>query len=190
MAANIGLSETLQLVLGTGFVTTILNQAVGWWVGSRKEAKEKRQEATYLALQIAVILEAFAISCAERISSAHYHMAVEYPGNPDLSMPTLESYPTVESWSLVSSKLATRILSFPNILELGRQEMTGWWDEGDPEDRTSVMLGFLGKYGLHAWTVSVDLRKEYKLPAFSPRDTSWDAIECLRKEAKRSSGNN
>lgn len=180
--------EILQLVLGTGFVTTAINQLAGWFISARREKKEKHRNATYLALQIAVILEGFALECAEKLSSGNYELAMAPFSQPDLKLPELQNYPESNSWNLIDLPLANRILNFPNVIQLGHGEMTGYWNEGDRDDRQYWMMGFLGKYGLIAWDIAVELRKKHNLPEFSPIDTSWDAVECLRGQAKNLTG--
>ena len=174
-------ADVLNLVLGTGFVTTFINQAAEWFFRSRREEKNKKQEATYLALKVAVILEAFVIDCANKAATA------ENQGMPGsraelLPLPDLQPYPETESWRLIPSDLSTRILSFPNIKELKQQEMDAHWFEGDPEDRRRIMVSFLAETGMHAWNIAVDTRKEYELPEFIPENSSWDPIGHLRSK--------
>ena len=176
-AISLGWGEIIKIILGAGFTTAIVN----WILSLIENHRKSKKDVVYLALQLAVLLELFAISCADKISTAEYEMSVNYPGNRDFSMPDLLEYPSSDAWGDIPTKLSSRLLQLPNELILGKQLMEGEWLEGDHLGRGVSMFAYLGRYGLLAWDIAVDLRQEYSLKEFSPKEVAWDAIGCLKK---------
>ena len=170
-------SNILTLAFTTGIVTAALNNLMGWWRDSKKEHTTTTRDARYSAIKIAVILEQFAIECANIISDNQLHNSSEgYAGIAHGTLPTFADYPADMDWKAIDPALAARALSLPNELSLSEGIIKFWW-EIEPGDKGILLTACdrqAGKCGFRAWQVAADMRRRYGFPEFSPEQTTWD----------------
>lgn len=109
----------------TGVVAALLTQGLGWgrdwWTSSR----QRKSDADYLALCLAVTLEEFVVKCRDRLWNDEANIS---RGSYDLdySLPKLAPYPDdSQSWKSLHAhkpKIVERVLSFRN--EITSAELT------------------------------------------------------------------
>lgn len=179
--------DVAMLVFGTGFVTTIITKVFDWLIDRRKTDRLAEQGAGYLAARIAVILEQFAIGCAERIANNElYRQSDGHAGHAHGKLPTLTEFPPEANWTVLDPVLLSRTLSIPNELILADRTIAFWWDvEPDPALLQNVCDAQAGTCGYRAWRLAAELRSRYSLPEFSPGAFSWDPIGTLKEHHDR-----
>ena len=171
----------------TGIITAVLNQTFGIGRDVWAAHIKRRSEAGYLALRLAVILEAYAYSCASFIAdnaNAQHPSDEPYPAW-NTRLPDLPPFPdeVKEGWHSIDLKLAARALDLPN-LRAGSQGMINSTSEFNAYELEHELGEHAGKRGQEAWALAKDLRNRYDLPAFAP---VWDFTEYLEsalREAK------
>ena len=164
----------------TGLATAVLNQTFGWWRESRGSKRERARDAAYVASRFAVILERFALDCAESISAQDMHRTSGgHAGRASGTLPELPELPDQEKWSSLSPVLLSRALSLQNELILSDRAIAFWLDV-DRECIPNECDQQCGKCGYEAWRLAEDLRRHYRLGVFDPSRTSWDVVGTLR----------
>lgn len=165
-------------VPGTSFATAVFNQLFT----SHRERKKLGRDAKYLAIRLAVILEQFAIECAERIAAMEmYQSSKGGAGSLFGKLPELPAYPEEAKWEALDANLLARALTLKNELPLSDRAIAFWEDI----DRTSIPAECAqqcGKCGYMAWELAVAIRAKYGFPPFDPRRTSWDLVQALRTQ--------
>ncbi len=178
-AATVGWSAVIQIALGAGFASAVFNRIAAWW--DRK--KNDKQSATYLALRLSVLLEAFAIECADTIIDIEFSRGY---ANEDMfhkyRLPNLAIYPDGEEWRVLSAELAAKALTFTNEVMLGRQCLSGadaTYDlHANDVQHHRDRLNIIAERGLGAWTIASALRGRYGLPEFP---AEWKIDKTLKE---------
>jgi hypothetical protein len=173
------LKTILPLVVGAaiGFAATMLTLVWGSW----SKRSENQRSATYLAIRLAVILEQFAIDCADRIADQDLHdNSLGHAGAVASELPKLEAFPDEQSWNALNPALLARVLSFPNTCRLSNLAISAWY-AFSPEDVPEEGRRQCGKTGQMAWVLACDLRKQYRLQPFQAQGTSTAFVERLEQ---------
>lgn len=177
--------DIVKFALGTGVVTALANNLLGWWRDWKKEGITTIRDARYLAMRVAVTLDRFAIECAKSISdNSMFSSSGGHAGNAHGTLPSLEEYPTDADWKALDPSLSARALSLRNELYLSEGQIAFWW-EIEPGDQGIMMNacdGQAGKCGYRAWQLAADMRRHYGLPEFDPKQTNWDVVRVLKEE--------
>jgi hypothetical protein len=170
--------DILKLALSTGVATALLNNFFGEWRDRRKELTTTTRDATYLAIRVAVILERFAMACANIIADNHmYNKAGGHAGAAHAELPPIAEYPTDADWKAIDPTLSARALSLPNELCLSEGAIKFSW-EIEPTDEgvhLTTCNGEAGKCGYRAWQLAADMRHRYGLPEVKPEETAWNS---------------
>jgi hypothetical protein len=176
--------DILKLTLGTGFVTSALNHFAGSYLEGRKERRSVRRDSRYLAIRLAVILERFAIDCADIIAENNSFLTPNgFLGRRDSQLPTLQEYPSDIDWRSFEPELSVRIFSLPNEVSVSQgvisfADRLAGGPDGSPSDTTN-QAGLCGHRALH---IANDLRERYQLPPFRMAWPQWD-VPTILKEA-------
>jgi hypothetical protein len=177
----LGLSTILTLALSTGFATAIFNMLGGWWRESQRDRASTERDARYLAIRLAVMLEEYAIRCADQIADNDMFRGAEgYAGKRWGSLPDLPPYPDEDDWRALGPDLLSRVLTFRNERTLGDNKIE-FWSDIDPECIPQECDQQCGRSGYAAWMLARDMRTRYGLDAFDRDDRSWVA-QALKKQ--------
>lgn len=184
-AVSLNFSNIVQLVLGTGFVTALFNQGIGWVRDWRKDKTVNNRMALYSAARLATQLESFCIVCARAIlESDRYTGSGGRDGNEEFKIPELGDFPNDIEWKSIEPKLCAKVLTLRNIITLSHGEIHDgvyYLSPGDEMEGHQVYCEQTGLRGFLAWQVAIDLRDHYGLPSFDPKQVSWD-VEKIIKE--------
>jgi hypothetical protein len=162
--------EVLKLILGTGIVAAIVTQLISWIRESRKELISSTRDARYLAIRIAVILEGFAIACAESISQYDfYKQSAGHAGKRHGVLPQLQDYPADADWKALDPALGARALTLRNELPLSDSAIE-FWENVDRDCVPQATSEQAGKCGYLAWALAAD-----------PKQTAWNLVALLKK---------
>jgi hypothetical protein len=175
----------LTFAATTGIITALLTQAFGIARDYFATSGKKKAAATYLALRVAATLEGFAYECASLI--ADNGNAQEPPDEPhpawNPTLPTLAPYPEeAEGWHALDAALAGRALDLRNHI-VGSQGFIFSTAEYAEDELGLVIDKHAAERGQEAWTLAVELRKKYGLPAFEPIWDFTDTMERARRAA-------
>lgn len=130
-------------------------------------SRRDRKTATYLAVRIAITLEAFAIACADLIHENDRAQRSDDDEGPRESLPELAVYPGDENWQTLDVSLANRALAFRNDLTVSHNTMYADWQTGDGP-QSDLCDDEAAKRGIQAWDLASDLRSRYKIATYSP----------------------
>jgi hypothetical protein len=179
--------EYLKLVSGT-FLGSGAVLAIARLVFDRNKEKRERTEATkYLALQLAILLEAYVIECAEGVSS--HQTADEYDGHAGARLGTvlkLPDLPVGDAYRFLDPDLLNSVLAFPQRCLLA-QRASEFWDDvvGDREAYYNTVKQNCLRMGSEALDISRALRGKYNLPGRSLRFDRWDIDNFIAIEMRK-----
>jgi|SRR6266851_4312275 len=89
----LSISDILTLAFSTGVITALLNNLLGWLRDWKKDHTSTKRDPRYSAMRIAVILEKFAIECANVISDNDlYKKAEGHAGAAHGTLPPLSPH--------------------------------------------------------------------------------------------------
>lgn len=178
------MSTTFTFVdfLGLGFVTAIVNQLLGVLVQTFNSQREMKSKGRHLALQLATLLERFAIDCADAISDIElWQDSNGAAGRSDASLPEFPALPGDASWHLLRGNLASRVASLPNERLLAAQAIaTSWLLDGDEDGKYVAQRS--GWCGYRAWLLAEDIRATHEQPRADRWVITWDVAGTLRKQ--------
>src|SRR4051794_15507736 len=113
-------------------------------------------------MRLAVILETFAMECANITVDNHlYSQSEGHAGTAHTTLPPAPKYPDDANWRSLDPELSARALSLPNELSLSDGAIAFYW-QVDPSDR-GALLGICsaqaGKSGYRAWQLAAETRR-------------------------------
>ncbi|GJM00010.1 MAG: hypothetical protein DHS20C07_16890 [Methyloligella sp.] len=146
----------LLVVVGSGASIGFLN-----WFTDRKKSKSK---VKFLATQLAVQLEGYALECFEDISNQDDYIGHEgYIGSTIAFVPELPKIPTSDDYMQLDNNLLDEFLQMPQD-RITANRAAIFWDQVDRECANSAYRESTVVMGHKALTLSKKLRQKYKLP--------------------------
>lgn len=173
--------------------TTILQTIIGAGIGSAviqgvlpilRERWEKSSRAAYMAIRLAVILEAYSAACASLIDANENAQHRHDERLPDWKtrLPELSGFPDdSEGWRALDRQLAGRCLSFRNKVTESQGLITSIIFFNDDAIGDTVEAEATAR-GLEAWRLATALRRSHKVEA---AELVWDHIEHLERIERR-----
>jgi len=176
--------KVIQSPLHTGLLKEAANaRPVRVIVRHRFRAALKR-EARYLAQRLSIILEKFAVDCANVVADNELaDSSGGTAGERHSSLPIFGSFPSDADWKAIDPDLMDRVMSMPNELELAGQKIGFWWNVVGDEDCMATEADHqAGRCGLRAWLLAAELRKRCGIPASTLHIAAWDFLAALRRQ--------
>ena len=168
------------------FTGGVFGAAVLWgiqeYVRSHRDKTARERAASYLAMRLAVLFEAYALECANRIEEVGIHRSSGVRG---IQLPKAIVLPDSTYWEYLRHDLAERALTFSNVAQhaAGAIEFVSSL-ENDPDATAVAFADQAGMVGMRAWTLACDLRSAYQVRPFRKEDLGWDFVDTLAR-AKR-----
>lgn len=156
-------------------VGAVITQGVTWF----RETRTQKLAAIYLAIRLAVTLEAFAIDCGFLINKNSRAETGDDDEGPCGNLPSLGEYPKDADWKVLEPGLANRVLSFRNDLAVSDETIEFRWDM-ENAIQSDACNDEAAKRGIQALNLAVDLREKYGLAPYSP---GYDVGGTLKKYA-------
>lgn len=160
---------------GAGVGTAIVQGLFTW----RRESRERRSQATHLAIQLAVILEDYARACGNFISdngNADHPPDQEFP-EWEITLPRLPSFPEDDvGWRALDHKLGSKARGLPGRID-ERQEAirsTIQYVEHELGEKLEELPALLG---LEALDLAKRLRNRYSIEPANPILDPSDYLE-------------
>ncbi|WNJ89189.1 hypothetical protein [Bosea sp. 685] len=178
MADDLSLVSILQLAGFGGVVAAVANQTIKWGVDSFTENRKRKFDATYVAIRVSVILEAYVSACDTHIRNrdvAHDIQGISAAGD----LPKLAEFPSNIDWRSCDSALATEVLGFPTRIEAAQSEaVRADWASNDywVTHLEAVNLG------VAAWDLAVRFRTRYRL---APNEMLTEVADALKKQKSK-----
>lgn len=172
------------------FVSSLAVAVVVAWLThyliiQREGAKDTRN-LNYLALQIAFLLEQYAVACAGMISDAILHDdSTGAVGTISVKLPELPAYPEEGDYAMLKASLLAQVLAFRLEIETGNNGISFMGEVSDDDDQDGECRNQCARLGLKALVLSEGLRTEYKLPPFDLEVHLWDFKDVLNKQFAR-----
>ena len=141
-----------------------------------RDRRDRKLQADYMAMRLAVILEEFVVKCVHRAWHDDADLA-EGSSALDYNLPTLACYPQDSDWKSLDPKLAGQVLSFPN--EITSAGLSSQF-EGTREGNTIASANKTIVAGVRAWELAQALRKKYHLDAVAIQH-----VDFLRERQKK-----
>ena len=151
-----------------------------------------KRDARYLAHRLAIIMEKFAVDCADVIADNDLHRSSEgYAGRQVLKLPEITPLPADADWKALEPSLVDRAMSLPNKLALADAAISFW----RTLLTTKIACGLKPtcKQGNRVsrrgnWLRTS--RRRYGIPPTSLTEGGWNFVETLKEkhaaaEAKR-----
>lgn len=184
---QVSLTSVITIIGSTGVLSAICTHLFGMFRDWRKEEKEKKKAASYAALRLAVIMEAYALDCAECSADVQTnHSSNGCAGMLHYPLPPIGQYPDDVDWKSLKLSYSTDLLSFPNEVAHYNTIIHGANEFGDPDaDGSFECGGYCAVQGLKAWNIAVALRKEYGIEPFIFSDGMWNIEEDLKSYQDR-----
>ena len=183
---NIGSISPLVQMLGTGVVAGVISQLLIWWKEHSREEENAARDRRFIALQLAVTLERYAIECAMRISRISDILEHFYENATPISeIPTLPSLelPTAADWRWIAPHLASEIMSLAPKIGFGTGSIQYIYNIVDEHDAAEEAQRQLGLVGHAAWLLGVRLRAEHDIPPQAYVLGQWNFERDLEKHA-------
>jgi len=169
----------LHAAFGAGIGTAGVQGAITLY----RERTQKQDKAAYLALRVAVMLEAYGSDCC-RFYFDNVN-AIELPDEQyrawKTRLPTPPELPDdTEAWRAMNRELLARCLNFPNKV-LASQNAIDSCIEFTMNDLENTLDKHASDRGMEAWEIAAALRKAYGLQA---ADIVYDYHDTLQKVNK------
>jgi hypothetical protein len=170
-----------KTAFGAGLGTAMVQGGITFY----RESSRKTESAAYLALRVAVLLEAFASECCDfYFDNAN---AQEPPNEPYPAwrtvLPTPPQLPDdTEAWRAMDRGLVAKCLNFPNRVRASQNTIASTI-EYTMDDLEYILDEQASARGVEAWEIASSLRKTYKLDR---ADMVFDFDKVLRKVLKTS----
>lgn len=176
----------LQILL-TGVTAAIINQMLGWLKDNYRDKAKVEVDRRYIALRLTVVLERFAIQCADQIAIVESELQEAYkngvaPDHHSMTIPPLR-LPEGDDWRWISADLASDILAIPPQIDFSKGAISWSWEVGDPEGAAKECQLQLALRGLECWELAVKVRQQHKIAPAKFDMGSWAFIEVMRKHA-------
>lgn len=176
-------SDILKTILGASIGSAVLTSMFTLW----RERGKRAQDATYLAMRLAVILEAFASACADLIMqnrSAPHFPEEQFP-RWNVRLPSLEAFPEDgEGWKALGANEASDCLNLSSRIA-GSQAIISSVAEHQEEEMERVVREQAWERGLEAWNLARRLRSSHGLHHIVPVFDYADHLMQARLETER-----
>jgi hypothetical protein len=177
-----------KTAVGAGFGTAVVQVFVQGLLPIYRDHRQRRLQAAYMAMRLAVTLESYASACSDLISKntdAPHHPDEEYP-DWDVTLPELPPYPDdAEGWRAIDRKLAGRCLNLRNRIH-GSQDFIRLTIEYNHDDEIyDTVRQHAASRGLEAWELAKALRQKHGIEEV---DTLWDyagSLKVVLREAEQ-----
>ncbi|GGE24850.1 hypothetical protein GCM10011390_50340 [Aureimonas endophytica] len=173
-AVDLSFWAIAKVVLSAGVVSAVVTVALNW----ANEVRKERRSASFLALQVATLLENYAANCADKLRShALAYDTVGHAGQWMAGIPPLDAFPSDEgAWKYLEPGLCERCFGLRANLRASERDLHEIY-EFDEERGADLHANLVRKNALDAITLGRDLRSKYGYPQFSHYEAIKDTLD-------------
>ena len=168
-------SSFFQIIIGAGFRTALVQATLPLL----SERGQRRRQASYLAMRLAVALEAYAADCYDLIQYNRHapHLPDEEFPEWRVKLPDLPTFPEdTDGWLVIDRRLAARCLDLGHRARQSQAiiEQTIEYIEHEIYDAVEEQAA---SRGLDAWRLAQELRHKHGVASAG---MIWNFAESLR----------
>lgn len=154
----------MSALLGAGIGAALVDIVAGWL----RDRGQRKRNAAYVGLRIAVALENFSDECFSRFSDIDlYNTSGGRAGKDWQKMPPTPAYPTDDDgWRALDISLAEKALTLPGRLAQSQGLVDFTFEHVSPSDATDTCLDECAAMGIEALEIAAALRTAYRFPSF------------------------
>lgn len=182
--------DLFKIAATAGVFGAISNQGLTWlrewWTSGTKDAAR----ASYLAIRVAVVLEAFGEACAEVVSEiSNFVSSGGNIGKPTTRLPLIGAFPADdESWRALDLTLAEQALTVPNKVSASQRGIDFMNELGpevfDDDEAMQSCLKDACELGLQAFGLAARLRQRYRFDQYALGHDHCDSFKNVLKKLK------
>jgi hypothetical protein len=153
----------------------------------RKDHQQRADATEYLAIQLAFLLEGYAIECANKAND--HRIAKQSDGHAGAligSIPMPPPFPEGDAYKLLDRTLLNDLLDFPQRCQMANEAAMFLWDVVGDEDSCCVaMEENTVQMGGRAVAIAKKFRIKYKLDSRDLSFGEWDIADFFDNGLKR-----
>jgi hypothetical protein len=182
--ATVDWGKHIESIASAGVMAALVAAGYSYF----RDRRQLMGKASYMAMRLAVTLEAHALACVE---FCYINQSRELDRDPmvdtnwDIKLPELHEYPDdAEGWQAMKSNQASKILGFRNHCR-SKQQSLYWTRDYSPEALEYQIIKSVTGLGIDAWYLANELRKKHDAPG----DTAENACRVLVEVRERAEAN-
>ena len=158
-----------------------------------RDGRQRKAHAAYMAMRLAVILEAHTAACLEfigRNDAEQPHPTGRFTGG--VVLPLVEPYPDdAEGWRAIDRGLAGRCLGLPLKIRANQVAIgwTGVFDDDDWENVGDIVKEMASSRGLDAWELAKAIRSKHNIEKADKALDYSDQLTANLEKAQQAKAN-
>jgi hypothetical protein len=177
------MESLITTVVTSALVATAAGAAINAWLDSRKS----RHTTRFDALSAAVVLEGYAVTCADKVCD--HDLALSSGGCVGSFLGRIPDLPelSVVAGFLRPKKasVANRLMIFPQEIRQADQYIAFCWDvTGDVDEARNATVGQVAQIGLKALELATDMREAFNLPIREVVFGSFNVRQTLKSSVQ------
>jgi hypothetical protein len=174
------MDDVLVTILGSGVVAALATAIVQFVL---RKIEEHRIRA-YGALRVVVVLERYALLCADMVDERQRDFRGEAISSLR-ALPDFPQFPGDIDWRLLNKKQSERALTLPLEIEIANGVLAHISGEAPGDDGLSaVYMRQAGRLGWRSWLLAGEMRRTAGLPEPDRTRMAWDFPRMLSTYAK------
>ena len=175
--------ELLSAAIAGGAITALATLTWNW----ASERRREKDAAQYLAIQIAFLLEGYALRCAEGVIK--HELSDDSGGQAGRAIgkiPDPPKFPESDAYKFLDRGLINDVFEFPQLQQMYAEEAWTLYDVGasDTEEYMDAIKKRTITMGVRALEVAQIVRRQYGLPNRELGLGNWSIREYLQSRAK------
>jgi len=170
--------NVITVMLGSGAAFGILKWHTDW--------KTQQNKAKFLATQLAVQLEGYAIDCSDKISG---HITAEdsneAAGDYITKIVEYPPLPVSDAYQSLERSIADEVLQFPQECQMAERAARFLWEVADTDACLENYKDNTIRIGAKAAELAKKIREHYSLPMRKLTFGEWDVYQFFADELKK-----
>lgn len=177
----------ITAILGSSITTAVVN----YFLRKKERVKEETKQASFLAHEIAILLERYILSTfnmiAEDEDAFHRRLQADYYHDDHelTSVPDLPELPKVEGYHLLDTKLRNDIYEMFDLINIANDKLSASFEHLEDMEFLDGIISAKANVSLQAWKLAKKLRKEYSLGDRSLTFDDFDRIAFLKEKTTK-----
>ncbi|MCS0599574.1 hypothetical protein [Massilia agri] len=178
----------LGQIIASGVSAALFSQALTWLKEHRREEKNANRDRQFIALQLAVTLERYAIQCARQVSDISDSVELSYQtGWVTSNIPSLPklTLPDAIEWRWIATGLTSEVLALAPRIDFGNGSIAFILDACGPHDGAEEAQRQCRAIGMEAWRIAQKVREVHGIAPQAYALGKWDFLNTLQSTTPR-----